>query len=470
MNKDSTTPVKPTLWRGAARARMAPAIGSPQEEPGSEDRADTGNPSPPAPSAVKLVPEPLYEERLKAVKAAVNPLLEAAQPLIRVLCEMPKELDATQLDVFRRLLTREVTTFQSICTSAQIKHEHMVAASYALTTAIDEAVQRKPWGGGSGAETGAWSTNPLAQQFHEDTAGGEKVFLLIGHLAASPQEHIDLIDLLFFILSLGFEGRYRSLPNGRRDHDAIRHRLYEIVMAARGEVPRDLSPHWKGVGSVGKFRLLRTVPVWVTVSLLSLVLLAQFSWYKYRLVQKTNEVETGLRAIGALRPPPAPVHKSLRLKELLAPEIARGTVSVEEDDAHSAVSFKGDDMFVPGQAQVNAKLVQTIAKVANEINEVSGTVRVAGHSDNRPIKTRLFPDNQALSERRAAAVAEVLMTSGVASERLVVEGKGDTQPVADNTTAAGRARNRRVDIVVTQGDAPAGPGRRAAAPVERSTP
>jgi len=418
------------------------------------------------PKTIRLAVEPPREARLAAVKAAVNPLLEAAQPLIRVLCEMPKELDATQLDVFRRLLTREVTTFQSICTSAQIKHEHMVAASYALTTAIDEAVQRKPWGGGSGAETGAWSTNPLAQQFHEDTKGGEKVFLLIGRLAASPQEHIDLIDLLFFILSLGFEGRYRSLPNGRRDHDAIRHRLYEIVMAARGEVPRDLSPHWKGVGSVGKFRLLRTVPVWVTVSLLSLVLLAQFSWYKYRLVQKTNEVETGLRAIGALRPPPAPVHKSLRLKELLAPEIARGTVSVEEDDAHSAVSFKGDDMFVPGQAQVNAKLVQTIAKVANEINEVTGTVRVAGHSDNRPIKTRLFPDNQALSEQRAAAVAEVLANSGVASERLVVEGKGDTQPLADNITAAGRARNRRVDIVVTQGDPPASAARRIAVDID----
>ena len=122
-----------------------------------------GKPVADLPKTVSLVAEPPQEPHLAAVKATVNPLLEATQPLIRVLCEMPKELDATQLDVFRRLLTREVTTFQSICTSAQIKHEHMVAASYALTTAIDEAVQRKPWGGGSGAETGGWSANPLAQ-------------------------------------------------------------------------------------------------------------------------------------------------------------------------------------------------------------------------------------------------------------------------------------------------------------------
>jgi len=104
--------------------------------------------------------------------------------------------------------------------------------------------------------------------------------------------------------------------------------------------------------------------------------------------------------------------------------------------------------------------------VANEINEVSGTVRVAGHSHNRPIKTRQFPDNQALSEKRAAAVAEVLANSGVASERLVVEGVGDTQPLADNITAAGRARNRRVDIVVTQGDPPASAARRIAVDID----
>ncbi|MBO9647895.1 MAG: type VI secretion system protein TssL, long form [Variovorax sp.] len=421
------------------------------EENSAELDVETSPPLPP----VQLAPEPAYEPRLAAVKSAVNPLLEAAQPLLRALCDMPKDLDYAQVDVLHQLLTREVSNFRAICTSAQIRYEHMVAASYALCTAIDEAVQRKPWGGGAGADTGVWAAKPLAQQFHEDLDGGEKVFLLIGRLAASPQEHIDLLDLLFFIVALGFEGRFRREPHGRRQLETIQNRLYEIVMRVRGEVPRELSPNWRGE-SAGKFRFLRTVPVWVTVSLLSLALLAQFSWYKYQLVQRSAEVEGRIRAIGALRPPPqpVPVYKSLRLKELLAPEIARGTVSVEEDDEHSAVSFKGDDMFVAGQAQVNAKLLPTIAKVANEINEVSGTVRITGHSDNQPIKTRQFPDNQSLSEKRAAAVAGVLTNSGVASERLIVEGKGDTQPLADNATATGRARNRRVDIVVTQGDTP----------------
>lgn len=435
----------------------SPAIGGEAAQGGDGDLPGAKASSQAGPQVIQLAPEPPQDARLAAVKAAQNPLLEAAQPLLRALCDMPRELAADRVDVLHRLLVREVTTFQMVCSNAQIRNEHVVAASYALCTAIDEAANRTAWGGGVGGSTGVWAKQQLAQKFHDDHKGGEKVFLLIGRLAASPQEHIDLLDLLFFILALGFEGRYHSATNGPRQLETIRHRLYDIVMRARGDVPRALSPHWKGVGA-GRFRLLRTVPVWVTVSLLSLGLLGQYAWYKYQLVHSSTEVEASIRAIGALRPPPpppAPAHRSLRLKELLAPEIARGSVSVEEDDAHSAVSFKGDDMFVPGQARVNARLLPTIAKVASEINEVSGTVRITGHSDNRPIRTRQFPDNQALSEQRAAAVAEVLKSRGVALDRLVVEGRGDTQPMADNATAPGRARNRRVDIVVTQGDAPA---------------
>lgn len=446
MNEDSMKPTRSVFRKPGDVAGEAPAA-----SPG--DSGALGVPAPAPRPQVQLAPEPNREARLAAVKAAVNPLLEAAQPLIRALCEMPTDLTPEQVEVFHRLMVREVSNFREICTSAQIRYEHMVAGSYALCTALDEAVQRKPWGGGSGTEAGAWAARSLAQQFHEDSDGGEKVFLLIGRLVANEQEHIDLIELLYFIVSLGFEGRYRSAPNGRRDHDAIRHRLYEKVMNLRGEVPRELSPNWRGEG-VGKFRRLRSIPVWVTVSVLSLVLLAQFSWYKYQLAHKSAVVEANIRAVGAMQPPPPPpARKSLRLKELLAPEIARGTVSVEEDNDHSNVTFKGDDMFVPGKAQVNAKVLPTIAKVASEINEVSGTVRIVGHSDNVPIRTREFPDNHALSEKRAAAVAQVLKDSGVAPDRLQVEGKGDTQPVADNATPSGRARNRRVDIVVTQADA-----------------
>ncbi|MBO9513178.1 MAG: hypothetical protein J7549_03595 [Variovorax sp.] len=85
----------------------------------------------------------------------------------------------------------------------------------------------------------------------------------------------------------------------------------------------------------------------MTVVVLSLVLLAQFGWYKCQLMQQSAEVAESIRAIGTMRPPTAPVRKSMRFKELLAPKIARGTVSVEEDDAHSAVTFRATTCSCP---------------------------------------------------------------------------------------------------------------------------
>jgi type VI secretion system protein ImpK len=431
----------------------APGDGGTQEphddQPGDAQVDESVSPEP------GLVPEPPAQERLAAIVAAQNPLLEAAQPLLRALADMPATLGTQGVPLFHRLLEREVASFQAICSNAQVRHEHVVAASYSLCTALDEAANSTEWGGGKGGEAGIWAGQQLAAKFHGDTKGGDKFFLLVGRLAASPQEHIDLLELMYQILGLGFEGRFSTAANGRRQLETVRHRLFVLLGTARGDVPQDLSPHWRGVGA-GKFRLLRSVPVWVTVSLLTLVLFGLFAWYKYQLLRMSADVEQRIAAIGRMHPPPtppAPPIKPLRLKELLAPEIARGTVSVEEDDRRSAVTFKGDDMFVPGQARLNARILPVLGKVADEINQVTGSVQITGHSDNQPIKTREFPNNQVLSEKRAAAVAAVLLSKGVVATRIRTEGRGDTAPIADSATAAGRARNRRVDIVVTQGDA-----------------
>lgn len=298
-------------------------------------------------ASVVLVPGPSSELRLAAVKAAQNPLLEAAKPLLRALADMPVELDATRVMVFHRLLEREVMAFQALCSKANIQHEHAVAASYALCTALDESASGSIWGGAKNGDVGVWAGRQLATQFHDDHKGGEKVFLLIGRLASSPREHVDLLEMIYLMLGLGFEGRYSTASDGQYQLETIRQRLYTMLVAVRGEVPSDLSPHWRGEHA-GRFKLLRSIPVWFTVLLCSLVSLGLIGWYKYRLMHMQADVEARIAAIGKLRPPPAPapVVKPLRLKELLSAEIARGTVSVDEDDRRSAVTFKGDDMFV----------------------------------------------------------------------------------------------------------------------------
>jgi chemotaxis protein MotB len=79
-------------------------------------------------------------------------------------------------------------------------------------------------------------------------------------------------------------------------------------------------------------------------------------------------------------------------------------------------------------------------------------VRVEGHTDNRPISTRLYPSNWELSAARAASVVHRFANAGVAPDRLSVIGFGENRPIQPNDTQAGRDANRRVVIVILSGD------------------
>jgi type VI secretion system protein ImpK len=397
---------------------------------------------------VQIAPPENPADRLDAIRAAQNPLLEASRVLLRALADMPEELESkSAVETFRAALEQEVRTFESLCEQANIRRDHMLGARYCLCTALDESAMRTAWAKDGQGSLGKWNTDGLATTFHEDREGGDKVYYLIGRLMSDPKDHLNLIEVIYRILSLGFEGRYRHIADGPRQHDAVRQRLYTEIMSQRGPVPVALSPHWEGDTS-GRSRTFYDFPVWITAVLATLVVLGFYGYAKYDLMTRGATVERQIAEIGRMTLPPAP--PTLHLKELLKNEIAAGKVSVEEDERHSAVTFHGDDMFVAGNASVNASMQPLIAKIAAEIVKVPGKVTVIGHTDNRPIRSRAFPSNQALSEERATQVVQLLQAAGVPANRLEAIGKGDTAPIADDKTYQGRAQNRRVEINVAE--------------------
>ncbi|WP_414706817.1 type VI secretion system protein TssL, long form [Ralstonia sp. UBA689] len=390
------------------------------------------------------IDETRFRERLHGVQTAQNPLLEAASSLLRALADMPEHLPPEGVMSLRMLLEQEVRTFQKLCEQANIRRDHMIGARYCLCTALDEAAMQTSWGKNSGVE---WGTSGLSTTFHEDRDGGQKVYLLIGRLLDEPREHLDLLEVIYRILSLGFEGRYRYEAGGHRKHDAVRQRLYNEIMSQREAVPVALSPHWQS-NVRGKRISFYDFPVWITAVVLSAILIGLFAYFKVQLSHRGAAVEKQVIDIARMTPPPAP--PALHLKELLKSEIAAGTVSVDEDARASMVRFRGDSMFTPGGGGVNSGMNSLIAKIAAEVAKVPGKVTVAGYTDNIPIKSRQFESNQALSEERATQVMQALISGGVQASRLEAVGKGDADPIGDNRTAKGRAQNRRVEITVAR--------------------
>ncbi len=339
--------------------------------------------------------------------------------------------------------------FEERAEAAGMARNEVLLARYALCTALDEAVLSTPWG-----STSEWGKQSLLITVHNEAWGGEKVFQLLEHCLQSPRERLYLLELLYLCMCLGFEGRYRVMNDGRSQLEALRERTAATIRSARGEYERELSPRWRGL-SVARDRLSQFMPPWVGVAIGLALLLALLFGLRLKLAADAEPVFKNIHALGEIpvqtidRPVVQPkLVERPRLAGFLAEEIKAGKVAVEDKVDRSVVTIRGDELFASGSASIVDDFQPLMLRIADAIHKVKGQVRVTGHSDNRPIATLRFPSNWALSQARAEQVLQILAAKTGQPERFSAEGRSDTEPLASNATAEGRAKNRRVEITV----------------------
>ena len=125
-------------------------------------------------------------------------------------------------------------------------------------------------------------------------------------------------------------------------------------------------------------------------------------------------------------------------------------MTVFEQGNTLVIRIAGAEMFGPGSDHLSDGYPERLARVAAALNEQPGTIIVAGHSDSVPISTARFPNNQVLSLRRAEAVMAAIANELDDPSRMTAEGRAEKEPIADNGTRAGRAQNRRVEVILVK--------------------
>lgn len=135
-------------------------------------------------------------------------------------------------------------------------------------------------------------------------------------------------------------------------------------------------------------------------------------------------------------------------KRVLAPLVRGGQVRITEGVNGISIEINASALFNPGDAQLGVDAVRALRAVAEVISKGSFPIKVEGHTDTLPISTPYFPSNWELSAARASSVVRLFVESGVSPARLTAAGYADQRPVADNATPDGRARNRRVTILI----------------------
>jgi chemotaxis protein MotB len=143
------------------------------------------------------------------------------------------------------------------------------------------------------------------------------------------------------------------------------------------------------------------------------------------------------------------VEARTQLESRLTEQLQNQSVRITQDARGLVISLAEAGFFEPGSAVMNAKALAVVDQIAETITTVPSGIRVEGHTDNTPIRTLQFPSNWELSTARATFLLQYLIAkSNMSPARLSAVGYGEYRPIASNDTPAGRAANRRVDLVV----------------------
>jgi chemotaxis protein MotB len=134
--------------------------------------------------------------------------------------------------------------------------------------------------------------------------------------------------------------------------------------------------------------------------------------------------------------------------EAMQPLIKSGKVQVTQSPKGVTVEINASTLFNSGDAVLQPKSVDTLSAVAKVLATTDNPIQVEGHTDNIPISSPIYPSNWELSSARAGSVVRLFTEMGIPASRMVAIGYADNRPLDTNTTPEGRARNRRVNVLI----------------------
>ncbi|MCJ2011872.1 type VI secretion system protein TssL, long form [Methylobacterium sp. J-076] len=434
----------------------APHPPAPRPAPAADRQDDWAVPPPPV---VRQAPpegrRALVMKRDVVVAPNANPFLRAAAPLLLLLGRLRVQLSTASFSNLMEQVAASIEDLERDTRAAGATPEQVWAAKYIVCATADDIVQNIPT-----EERHVWTQYSMLSRFFGERSGGVRFFEVLDKAKLDPGGNYHLLELIHACLSIGFQGIHRTSSGGAATLQQIQRNLYEVLRRTHA-ANREASPRWQGQ-AIRPEALRFEIPVWTVAALVGAVLLGLFLVLRTLLTGNAEAAATELAQlhpmteVGIQRrvyapppppPPPPPESQAGRLQDALKAEINESSLAVIENGNQIVLRLAGA-LFPPADAEVKPAFTGLLQRLAKLLDKSAGPIKVVGHTDVFPIKTVRFPSNFVLSEARAKAVADILRAGLSKPERVSTEGKGADVPIASNKTPEGRARNRRVDIIV----------------------
>ena len=393
--------------------------------------------------------------------SAANPILAAAAPLLMLFGQLRLMSVERQAEPLAQHVADAIEKFDRTMEKSGVPEEDARIAKFALCETADDLIGNLPW-----PKSDDWAQHSMLRQFFHTETTGTGFYEALNTILAIPETHYDLLELMHACLSLGFEGQYRGLTREDSNLERVRRDVYETLRYFRAHAGEDISPHWQGLAATMAQPSAR-LPLWVVAAAATALLTAAFFALR---VFITNEGDAAAGELLALNPstpvaierasvaplaepakvtPPAATAQIDRIRSALAKEVEGGGLTIGTKGDFIVVEINNLLLFQSGRAEAKPEFQPIAADIAAALEPEPGPIRIVGHTDNvKPRKSSPFKSNFDLSVARAKAVETMMASKFKDPSRLSVDGKGEDEPIADNATPEGRAKNRRVDVMI----------------------
>jgi len=423
------------------------------------------DPTPQAAPIQKIPLERALQGTTTGHSAGNNPLTAAAAGLLMLLGRLRSQVVDLDAMPLMSHVTREIDEFEDRARTAGADPQQAQVAKYVLCGTADDIVQNLP-----GTDRDVWVQYAMEARFFNRRTSGVGIFQEIERALGDPARCYDLLELMLICLQLGFQGQYRGAPGGDVDLQHMRRRVYETLRRVRARDDDDISPHWEGIATPTHHQRGR-VPLWIIASLVLAVLCGGYIGMRVYLAGDAGQVADRMRDLhpgGTIalarastlpsqpvdpepyKPPEFdPPDQLERIRDALSRDIEAGNLTADTRGNFIAVTANNLVLFDTGSADIQEDFVPIAGRIAEMLQEETGDVRIVGHTDNVPMSgTGRYRNNQELSVARAESVAEVIRQALENPDRIEVVGAGPDDPIARNDSADGRAKNRRVEILI----------------------
>ncbi|HUO54912.1 MAG TPA: type IVB secretion system protein IcmH/DotU [Rhodoblastus sp.] len=403
--------------------------------------------------------EDLHFDELAAPSA--NPIMRAAGPLLLLLGRLRVAALRASFASLMEQVVEAVKFFEKDIRAAGVPEGRADAAKYLICATADDIVQNIPT-----EDRHVWAQYSMLSRFFGERIGGVRFFDELERLLVDPAQNYDVLELQHACMALGFQGVYRA--SGVAGLQTRQRTLYETLRRVKPRPFGPLSPHWEGQ-NLGLRRSRFRAPAWAIAGVIALCAFLGFLLLRSRVTDRAEAVAGEIHALHpdtkiALqrRIPTAP--PKIQPSAQQATQLDRIRAGLASDNGACAITADAEGgwvvirvcnliLFNSGDAKVLPQFAPEAKRIGAVIEKEAGPVRIVGHTDNVALSpANRFQSNFNLSVERAKAVAAVLKPMLSDPGRIAVEGKGPDQPIASNATADGRARNRRVEILVTKVD------------------